>query len=221
MKYIDFTECMNKKHKKVKRDYLKRMTKDKPEAIEAAKKYDYDFWDGDRKFGYGGYYYDGRWKPVAEKLRLYYKLKPGMRVLDIGCGKGYLLYELKQLCPELEVYGIDISEYAVRWAKNEVKQNISVCDATDIPWKNNYFDLVLSLGTLHNLPIYDLEKAIYEINRVGRNSYITMESYRNEQEKFNLMCWVLTGECFFSDKEWEWILNKFYYDGEYSLFHFE
>ena len=220
MAYIDFLSPL---HKSTKRDYLARMNEyPKAKAIEIAKQYGYDYWDGDRKLGYGGYKYDGRWKVVAENMIKHYGLKPGDKLLDVGCGMAFLLYEFKQIIPELEVAGIDISEYAIENAKEEIKPFLKVADAADLPLEDNDFDLVYSLNTLHNLFCYDLEKALKEIERVGKkHKYLVVESYRNEEEKVNLMCWVLTGECFFAPKEWEWWFDLAGYKGDHSFIYFE
>jgi len=220
MAYIDFLSPL---HKATKRDYLARVNEyPKAKAIEKAKKYDYDYWDGDRKFGYGGYRYDGRWLPVAQEMARHYGLKAGDRVLDVGCGKAFLLYELTQAVPGLEVRGIDISSYAIEHAKEEVKPYLQVADAVSLPFADQSFDLVISLNTIHNLYCYDLEKALREIQRVGRrHKYIVVESYRNEEEKVNLMYWVLTGECFFSPQEWQWWFDLCGYDGDHSFIYFE
>ena len=219
MAYIDF---VSKIHQKTKRNYLERMTEEKPEIIEIAKKYDFEYWDGDRKCGYGGFYYDGRWRGVAEEMANYYGLKAGDSILDVGCGKGFLLYEFTQVVPGIKVSGIDISKYGIEHAKEEVKPFLKQGLAQELPYENNSFDLVVSVTTIHNLYIYDLKKALQEIERVKKkNSYITVEAYRNEREKFNMMCWVLTGECFFETKEWEWLFNEFGYTGDYSFIYFE
>jgi len=220
MAYIDFLSSL---HKKTKRDYLQRMIEfPKDEAIKKAKKFDFDYWDGDRKFGYGGYNYDGRWKTVAQAMVDHYKLKEGDRVLDVGCGKAFLLFELMNIVPNLQINGIDISQYAIANAKNEIRQYLEVGNAVSLPYQSNSFDLVISINTLHNLYCYDLEKALMEIERVGKNNkYTVVESYRNETEKVNLMCWVLTGECFFSPDEWLWWFQKTGYSGDYSFIYFE
>ncbi len=221
MSYIDFTTTV---HKATKRNYLERMTEKKPEIIELAKKYDFDYWDGSRETGYGGFHYDGRWRPVVEKIAEHYNLKPYSRVLDIGCGKGFLVYELMQVVPGMVVHGIDISKYAIDNAKEETKKLLEVGKAEELPYKSNLFDLVISLTTLHNLYLYDFKKAIQEVERVKKptgNSYITVEAYRNEREKFNMMCWVLTGECFFSVEEWEFLFEEFGYLGDYGFIFFE
>jgi len=216
--YIDLV-----KYKSMPRDYFARMNPEKPEVMKIAKEYGKDFWDGDRKYGYGGYSYDGRWKSVAERIVKQYDLKDYYRILDIGCGKGYLLYELKQINPTFQVYGLEQSRYAIDNAKPEVKDRIEWGIAERLPWTQNYMDMVISLGTLYNLPIYDLKDAIQEIERVGKlnRKYITMESFRNDKERINLFCWALTAESYFSNKEWEWLLKEFGYTGDYSLFFFE
>lgn len=220
MAYVDF---LNSVHKRTNRDYLARVNEfPKAKAIKIAKQYGYDYWDGDRKFGYGGYKYDGRWRKVAEDMVKYYNIKAGDKILDIGCGKGFLLYEFTQFVPYVEVKGVDISEYAIQNAKEEVRPFLQVENAISLPFEDNSFDMVISINALHNLYCYDLVAALKEIERVGRkNKYIVVESYRNEEEKVNMMYWVLTGECFFSVKEWEWIYDLAGYKGDYSFIYFE
>ncbi len=142
---IDFVTAI---HKATKRNYLERMTEDKPAIVELAKKYDLDYWDGDRKHGYGGFYYDGRWRPVAEKIAEHYKLNSHSRVLDVGCGKGFLVYELTQVVPGMKVNGIDLSQYAIDHAKEEVRDLLQVGLAEELPYEDKSFDLVISLTTL-------------------------------------------------------------------------
>lgn len=220
MAYIDFISQL---HNKVKRDYLERVTKyDKAECAQVAKRLDKDYWDGDRKYGYGGYRYDGRWKPVVKDMVEHYGLKAGHRVLDVGCGKGFLLYDIKLLIPDIEVKGIDISEYALKHSKEEVKPFLDSGSACNLPYSDNCFDLVISLNTLHYLYIYELEQALKGIERVSKgNSYIVVESYQNESEKANLLHWQLTCECIFTPKEWKWLFNKFGYTGDYSFVFFK
>lgn len=220
MAYRDFISSL---HKSTRRDYLERVVKhDKAECAQVAKRFDHDYWDGDRRYGFGGYKYDGRWRQVADELVAAYGIKPGMSVLDVGCGMGFLLYEITQVCPGVKISGIDISEYAIEHAKPEIRDFVQVANATSLPFADDSFDLVFSLNTLHNLYISDLAQAISEIERVGRgDKYLVVESYRNEQEKVNLMYWQLTCECFFAPAEWEWLLAKFGYRGDHSFIFFE
>ncbi|MDJ0652418.1 MAG: class I SAM-dependent methyltransferase [Simkaniaceae bacterium] len=220
MAYIDLLSPI---HKKTKRDYLARVNEfPKAQAATIAKRFDKDYWDGDRKVGYGGFYYDGRWKIVAEELAKKYNLKSGDRVLDVGCGKGFLLYDLTQVVPGLEVHGIDISGYGIQNAKQEVRPCLMVGNANNLPFDDHSFDLVISINTLHNLHCYDLEKALKEIQRVGKeNKYLVVESYRSEDEKANLLYWQLTCESFYTPEEWEWWFMRTGYTGDHSFIYFE
>lgn len=209
-------------HKKSSRNYIDRMVNDKVHCSEVARKYDFDYWDGDRKYGYGGYRYDGRWEAVAKALIQQYKLRSSARILDVGCGKGFLLYEFKKLLPVATVVGIDISEYALSNAKAEVKPFLKKLPAQDkYPFVDKEFDLVFSNTTLHNLYVFDLSQAVMEIERVGKNKYICVESYRNINELFNLQCWALTCEMFFTPEEWMWLYKEFGYTGDYEFIYFE
>lgn len=220
MAYVDFIMRL---HKATQRDYLKRVNEyDKAVCAEVAIQYGKEYWDGDRKYGYGGYYYDGRWYSVAKDMVQYYKLQPGARILDVGCGKGFLLYEFTRVLPGAQVVGIDISQYAIRNAKEEVKPFLCVSNATNLPFLDKSFDFVVSITTLHNLYNYELWQALKEIERVGRGpKYIVVETYRNEREKVNLLYWQLTCRAFYTPKEWEWLLEKVGYIGDYSYIVFE
>ena len=217
---IDF---ITNHHKKTKRNYLERVNKvNKAECAIKAKKWDYDYWDGSRDINYGGYKYDGRWEPIAKKMISHYKLKNDSKILDVGCGKGFILYELKKLLPNSEVKGLDISSYAIKNAKDEIKKDLILGNANSLPFEKNYFDLVISLNTLHNLHCYDMKKAMSEIERVGKsNKYICVESYRNEFEKMNLLYWQVTCESFFTPEEWKWWIDLVGYKGDHSFIYFE
>lgn len=209
-------------HQRTKRDYLARMMDEKVACMKISKKYGRDYWDGNRRFGYGGYHYDGRWKPVAKSLIRAYQLKPNAKILDVGCGKAHLLYELKKLLPNGEFVGIDISSYGIAHAPAGIRTHLKIHRAQDpYPWKSKYFDLVISLGCLHNLVIYDLQKALSEIERVGKEKYVMLESYRNDQELFNLECWALTAQSIFRNDEWVWLYKHFGYTGDYEFIYFE
>jgi SAM-dependent methyltransferase len=221
--YIDF---MSTVHKATKRDYLARVNDaefPKAKAAELAKKWGYDYWDGDRRICYGGYsYIPGRWAPVAEAMVSHYGLKPGDRILDVGCGKGFQLVELQAAVPGLIVQGVDISEYALQHAHPSVKDALTLGTAARLPFPDNYFDFVFSINTLHNLFNFELFDALSEIERVGKeNKYICVESYRSESEKANLLYWQVTCESFYNPDEWRWLFDKVGYTGDYSFIYFE
>ncbi len=210
-------------HQETKRNYLARMVDDKVQCMKIAMEYGQAYWDGDRRFGYGGYtYIPGRWRSVAQDLITAYKLGPNSKVLDVGCGKGFLLHEMLLLEPKLQVTGMDVSEHGIAGATELVKPNLLIQKAqTRYPYADDEFDLVISLTTLHNLRLFDLEVALSEIQRVGRQGYILVESYRNEEELFNLQCWALTCRSFFDEEEWVWLYQQFGYTGDYEFIYFE
>jgi len=210
-------------HQATQRDYIGRMVDNKVEAMLVAKQYEADYWDGDRRYGYGGYkYMAGRWKPVAEALVERYSLTNSSRVLDVGCGKAYLLYEIQQLVPGIELVGFDVSSHGLNDRHPDLKANLFIHRAQDpYPFSDNEFDLVISLATLHNLRLFELESALQEIERVGQQSYVMAESYRNELEMFNLECWALTAESLLDLEEWLWFFDKVGFTGDYEFIYFE
>ncbi len=222
MAYVDFLSAI---HKATTRDYLARVNDPefpKAKAAALAKQWDYDYWDGDRRICYGGYRYDGRWAKVAKMMADHYGIKPGDRILDVGCGKAFLLYDFTQVVPGVEVTGIDISSYAIANAKEEVRDRLQVGNASSLPFADGQFDLVFSINTLHNLPCYALDKALREMQRVGKSHrYICVESYRTEEEKANLLYWQVTCEAFNSPEEWQWWFETTGYTGDHSFIYFE
>ena len=220
MAFLDFISGI---HKSTKRDYLQRVVEfDKAACAQISKKFGKDYFDGDRQYGYGGYKYDGRWRPFAERLIAHYGLKTGDKVLDIGCAKGFLVHDFRQALPGLEAIGLDISDYAIANAMPDVKPFLRVGTAAELPYPDHHFDLVVSVNTLHNLYLPDLFKSLREIERVGRrHKFIVLDSYRNEREKVNLMYWQLTCECFFTPAEWEWIFQQAGYSGDWDFVCFE
>jgi protein-L-isoaspartate(D-aspartate) O-methyltransferase len=220
MAEVDF---LSRIHRSTARNYLQRvMEHDKADCAEIAARFDKDYWDGERHLGYGGYRYDGRWRIVAEDMVRHYNLQPGARILDVGCGKAFLLYELMQLVPNSQVAGIDISRYALENAKEEVRPFLQHASADALPFADRSFDFVYSITTLHNLYLDQLWTSLQEIERVGRGAkYVCVEAYRNEREKVNLMYWQLTCRAFHTPHEWEWLYRQTGYTGDYSFIYFE
>jgi len=223
MAYVDFLSIV---HKSTKRDYLARVNDPeypKAKAAVLAKRWGYDYWDGDRRINYGGYrYLAGWWERVARAMVEHYGLKAGDRILDIGCGKGFLLHDFTKVVPGIEVFGIDISGYAIENSKEEVRDRLQVGSATTLPWPDDHFDLVYSINTLHNLHCYELDAALREMQRVAKeHAYICVESYRNEEEKTNLLYWQVTCEAFNTPEEWAWWFENTGYTGDHSFIYFE
>ncbi len=219
MTYIDFIERI---HGSTKRDYVQRVVAHDKAAVAAiSKEFGYDYFDGERKYGYGGYKYDGRWQQFARDLAQHYGLESGHRVLDIGCAKGFLLHDFKEAVPGIEIAGTDVSEYAIANAMEDVKPYVQVASATKLPFPEESFDLVVSINTLHNLRLPDLAVALEEIERVGLgHRYLVLDGYRTEREKVNLMYWQITCECFFTPEEWQWLFDRVGYTGDYACIYY-
>ena len=149
-KLVNFVTSL---HQATSRDYLARMIDEKVHCMQKAKEYEKDYWDGNRRYGYGGYkYLPGRWKPVAESLIEEYELDNDSSILDVGCGKAFLLHEIKLILPEIKISGFDTSNHGLESAKDEIKKDLFIHKAQELyPFKDNEFDLVISLGCLHNL----------------------------------------------------------------------
>ena len=206
-------------HPATKRDYDKRAAEKTPEIIRLAKQFGRDFFDGDRKCGYGGYKYDGRWKAVVERLRQYYKLPDNPAILDIGCGKGFMLHDFKEIMPGCSVAGIDVSEYAIENSMPTVKQFLKVASAEKLPYPDKSFDLVISINSIHNLPLEACKTALVEIERVSRGgSFITVDAWRNEQEHEDLLKWVLTAETYMHVDDWKKLFDQIGFSGDYYWF---
>jgi ubiquinone/menaquinone biosynthesis C-methylase UbiE len=221
MAYREFVSLI---HKSTKRDYLARVTAcDKAEVAERALRWDYDYWDGSRETGYGGYRYDGRWRKVADALVAAYDVRPGDRILDVGAGKGFLLHDLREAVPGIDIAGIDISAYAIEHAMPSVKPGLMLRSAAEtLPFSDDHFDLVISITTLHNLYIHHMFTAFREIERVGKkNKFIVVEAYQTERQKMNLLYWQLTCRAFHTPEEWEWIMQQTGYTGDHEFIFFD
>jgi len=203
-------------HKSTKRDYMARMNDNKVACAKVARKFGEDFWDGDRRYGYGGYKDDGRWKSIAKKLIERYSLTNKSRVLDIGCGKGYLANVIAEIC-HAEVWGCDISTYAI--FHSPLLKIFQFEAGKDILLHE--YDLIISINTLHNLILPKLKQVICQINECTKNAYIVVESYRTVQELHNLQCWNLTGEQFLRPEEWRFLFGEWGYRGDYEFIYFD
>jgi SAM-dependent methyltransferase len=206
-------------HPGIKRNYDARTREKTPEIISLAKEFGRDFFDGDRKCGYGGYKYDGRWQAVVERLQEHYSLPSDASILDIGCGKGFLLHDFKEMMPGCKVAGLDVSGYAIENSMDSVRPFLEIASAESLPYADNSFDLVISVNSIHNLPLDRLTVSLKEIERVSRgSSFITVDAWRSEQERINLMKWVLTAETYMHVDDWKKLFAEVGYTGDYWWF---
>ena len=175
-----------------------------------------EYFDGERTQGYGGYRYDGRWIAVATRIRDLYGVTAGDRVLDVGCAKGFMLHDLRQVISGIEVYGLDISEYSIQQSMDDVRCRLSVGSAEHLPYANDSFDLVVSINAIHNLPRDQCLEAVREIQRVSRrHKYIQVDSWLHDEQRENLKRWVLTAETYFDPEGWRSLFRQAGYTGDY------
>jgi ubiquinone/menaquinone biosynthesis C-methylase UbiE len=198
---------------KTKRNIQQRAQGKDPEVVATARKFGQEYWDGDRKYGYGGYRYDGRWRSVARDLIAHFGLKSGMRLLDVGCGKGFLVKDLMLECPGLEAFGVDVSLYALQNSEKEVVGRLHLGSAESLPFPDLAFDCVLSINTIHNLPRPRAVAAMKEIQRLSAGrAFVQVDSYHTPEQKALFESWVLTAE--FHDYPAGWV--KLFADAGYT-----
>lgn len=204
-------------------DHYPRTTRDiaaRAAAVPAqravAKQFGREYFDGDRGQGYGGYRYDGRWAPVAERFRDHYRLTAGQWVLDVGCAKGFFLHDLRQVVPGLRVAGLDVSGYAITQAMEDVRPGLVCGSAERLPFADRTFDLVVSINTVHNLPRAACVRALAEIERVARGfRYVQVDSWLNDVQREKFERWQLTAETYSDPPGWRWLFAEAGYRGDY------
>ncbi|MDP3920166.1 MAG: class I SAM-dependent methyltransferase [Candidatus Omnitrophota bacterium] len=190
------------------------------EHRKIARRFEKDFFDGDRLYGYGGYRYHPRfWKETVMRFRDFYGLKPDAAVLDVGCGKGFMLHDFKELMPDMTVAGIDVSEYAIENAMETMKPYVRVGNAKDLPYEENSFDLVISINTVHNLPPEECKRSLRELARVSRaHAFIIVDAWRNDAERDSMMKWNLTALTYSHADDWKKLFREAGYGGDYYWF---
>ena len=198
---------------KTRRNIEKRAEEKDERVIAISRQFGYEYWDGERKYGYGGYRYDGRWRAVARDMIEHLALEPGMRVLDVGCGKGFLVKDLMLECPGVEAFGLDISRYALMNCEKEVIGRLHLGDAVSLPFPDGSFDCVLSINTIHNLPRARAMIALREIQRLsGGCAFVQVDSYRTPEEREIAVSWIITAK--FHDYPQGWL--KAYAEAGYT-----
>jgi ubiquinone/menaquinone biosynthesis C-methylase UbiE len=205
---------------KISRNLEARVADKSDEARAIAREFGEEFFDGDRKFGYGGFRYDQKyWSPVIPDFEAHFGSLSGKSVLDVGCAKGFMLHDLQRLVPGVEVAGIDISNYAIQNSLPEVKQFLQVADAKDLPFKDKSFDVVISINTIHNLDLENCKQALREISRVSKGrSFVTVDAYSNDEEQARMLAWNLTAKTILSVEDWIELFDEVGYEGDYFWF---
>ena len=205
---------------KAKRDLSTRLESKSEESRKIGRKFGFDYFDGDRNHGYGGFSYNPKfWQPVIPTIVENYKIGKSSSVLDVGCAKGFFLYDLKLAFPGINITGVDISSYAVENSIPEIKRYLQVGNATKLPFEDDCFDFVISINTIHNLNLQDCAIALKEIERVTKgNSFITVDAYRNDEEKRRMDAWNLTALTMMSVDEWKQFFLEVGYTGDYYWF---
>jgi ubiquinone/menaquinone biosynthesis C-methylase UbiE len=205
---------------KSKRNLDERAALKTEEDRAIARKFDKDFFDGDRRHGYGGFSYKPRfWQPVVPSLKAHFNLSANSSLLDVGCAKGFMLHDISELIPGIRVAGIDISSYAIEHAMEDMKPFVQVADARKLPYADNSFDVVVSINTIHNLERNDVAVALKEIERVARGgAFVSVDAYRNDEEKRRMMAWNLTAKTIMSVDQWVAFFDECGYTGDYFWF---
>jgi SAM-dependent methyltransferase len=204
---------------KVRRDIRARESGKSSAVVALARQFGREYFDGPREYGYGGYHYDGRWVPVARDIVAHFALAPGMRVLDIGCAKGFLVKDLIGVCPGLEAFGVDISEYALVNGAPEVMRRLCRGDAQRLPFADHSFDAVLSINTIHNLDRDGCQRALRELTRVCRRpdkAFVQVDAFRTAAQKELFEGWCLTALTYLSPAEWTALFAQAGYAGDYD-----
>lgn len=186
---------------------------------DIARRFGKEFFDGDRRQGYGGYRYDGRWKPVVQRISEHYRLTNQDTILDVGCAKGFTLQDFREALPGVKVVGVDVSSYAISCAMDSVKPYLTIANASHLPFPDKSFDFVFSINTIHNLPEDLCRRALQEIERVSRrHKFVVVDSYRNPDEKERMEQWNLTAHTYFDTERWKRFFREAGYTGDYYWF---
>jgi ubiquinone/menaquinone biosynthesis C-methylase UbiE len=207
------------KYPKSKRPIEERKNTVTEEMRNISRKFDFEYFDGDRMYGYGGYNYNPKfWTETTKIFYNHYKMYDEFKILDVGCGKGFMIYDFLRLYPQLKITGLDISEYAIKNAKKEVKHLLQIGNAINLPFDDNSFDLIISINTIHNLNKEDLKKSLKEFLRVSKNTFITVDAWHNDEEKKRMLSWNLTALTYMHVDDWKFLFKQINYNRDYFWF---
>ena len=209
-----------KNYPQAKRNLDKRLEEKTEKDRILARKFGKEFFDGKRRCGYGGFYYHPRfWTEVVNDMIEYYGLTKKSKILDIGCAKGFMLYDFKLALPQISLKGIDISKYAIENCLKDMKPFVSVGNANDLSeFKDKEFDLVTSITTIHNLPINECKQSLKDIQRIGKKAFITVDAWSNDEERKRMHIWNLTAKTYMHVKDWKKLFTDVEYKGDYYWF---
>lgn len=205
---------------RTKRNLDERLQEKTEQDRLVARRFGREFFDGDRRNGYGGFTYHPRfWQPVVPTFQDFYGLTAEHSLLDVGCAKGFMLKDFAEVIPGLEVAGIDISEYAISNAVEGTEAVVQVADARELPFEDDSFDLVVSINTLHNFQRDGVIQSLREVQRVSRQwSFVVLDAYRDEEERRRIEAWNLTALTVLSTDEWKGLFAEAGYDGDFFWF---
>ncbi len=207
------------KYPKSNRPVDERGTTVTEEIRSISRKFDIEYFDGNRMYGYGGYNYNPRfWTETVKEFYNHYNMHDGYKILDVGCGKGFMIYDFLKINPKLQIKGLEISNYAIKNAKPEVANLIDQGNAKKLPYEDNSFDLIISINTIHNLNKDDLKQSLKEISRVSKNSFITVDAWRNDEEKNRMLKWNLTALTYMHVNDWKKLFKEVEYDRDFYWF---
>lgn len=205
---------------KTKRNVHERGQEKTEEDRRVGRQFGPEYFDGDRRFGYGGYTYNPRfWQPVVPAFKDHFQLHAGSSLLDVGCGKGFMLHDIKEMIPGITVAGIDISPYAIANSLEDVRPFLQAANANKLPFPDKSFDVVISINTIHNLPLEDCKQSLREIQRVARKgAFITVDAFRTAEEEERMNAWNLTALTFMHVDDWKKLFKEVGYTGDYFWF---
>jgi len=205
---------------KTKRNVEDRAQQKSEQDRAVARRFDKSFFDGDRRHGYGGFNYHPRfWQPVIPTMQSHFGLTAASSVLDVGCGKGFMMHDMAELIPGITVKGLDVSRYAIENSIEDMRPHVQVADAKELPFADKSFDVVIAINTIHNLEREECAEALREIERVKRRgAFVTVDAYGNEEEKRRMYAWNLTARTIMSVDEWEEFFREAGYTGDYYWF---
>jgi SAM-dependent methyltransferase len=204
---------------KTKRNVNERGVQKTEEDRRIGRQFGFDYFDGERRFGYGGYNYHPRfWQPVVPTFVEHYHLTSQSSILDVGAGKGFMMHDFAQLVQGVSLQGLEISDYAITHALKDMKPLIRQGNAKELPFKDKSFDLVISINTVHNLPPLECAQALREIERVGKKAFITVDAYRTPEEKERMDAWNLTALTYMHVDAWKALFKQVGYTGDYFWF---